>query len=206
MITLVVTGGIATGKSSFCQAWREIEPASIVHDADQAVHALYGSPEVRALLSRAFGPEILLGDSDVDRSMIRRAIAHDPGKKLQLEEILHPRVRSGRADAIAEARASGCPWFLAEIPVFFEAGAVKPEAGSPVIVVACAPETQRQRLQQRNPFDNAEAGRMIGMQLDLSAKMAAADHVLWNEGPPATMLQQARMLRDCLLSGALPSR
>ncbi len=206
MITLVVTGGIATGKSSFCQAWREIEPGSICHDADQAVHALYGKPEVRALLSRAFGPEILLGESEVDRSMIRRAITHDPGKKQILEQILHPRVRSERTTAITSARASGCPWFLAEIPVFFEAGAVKPEPDSPVIVVACSAETQRQRLQQRNPFDNAEAGRMIAMQSDLSAKMAAADHVLWNEGPPPTMLQQAKMLRDCLLSGEIPPR
>lgn len=206
MIIFVVTGGIATGKTSFCRAWRELEPATIFHDADHAVHALYGDPEVRALLSKTFGPEILLGDSEVDRPRIRKAMASDPRKKEALEQILHPRVRSRRAAAIANARAAGCPWFLAEIPIFFEAGAVEPEADCPVVVVACSPEIQRQRLQQRNPFDNAEAGRMIAMQSDLSAKMAAADHVLWNEGPPPTMLRQARMLRDCLLSGENPHR
>jgi dephospho-CoA kinase len=69
-----------------------------------------------------------------------------------------------------------------------------------VLVVACDQETRLERLRARNPFDNGEAGRMVDLQADLPAKMAAADHVLWNEGRPSDLSRQAMMLRDLLLA------
>ena len=198
MVTIIITGGIATGKSTACKAWLEMEPDSAFHDADATVHALYGDRAVRAEIAAAFGADALIGEDEVDRSLLRRAITADPGNKKMLEGILHPRVRSVATEAHANALAAGKPWFLADIPLYFEAGEWKPCADAKVVVVACSRETQRIRLQQRNPFDIAEAGRIIAMQADLAAKMAASDHVLWNEGSPAALRRQIQMLRDCL--------
>ena len=83
MQTLIITGGIATGKSSACRAWLEIEPDTVVHDADAVVHALYGDPRVRMELAAAFGPAALVGESEVDRGFLRKTIVADPpGKKI----------------------------------------------------------------------------------------------------------------------------
>jgi dephospho-CoA kinase len=57
-----------------------------------------------------------------------------------------------------------------------------------------------ERLKARNPFDNGQAVRMVSLQSDLPAKMAAADHVLWNEGRESDLSRQATMLRDLLLA------
>ena len=200
MLYLVVTGGIATGKSTFCRIWNELLPGTILHDADEAVHRLYADPAVRTEIRVVFGPDVLVGESDIDREAIRTAIAADPTRKAALEGILHPRVRAERLKFAAKARESGAPCFLAEIPVDFEAGAQKPDPEAKIIVVACAQETRLERLQARNPFDNGQARRMIQLQADLPAKMAAADHVLWNEGRFSDLSRQAMMLRDLLLA------
>lgn len=200
MLYLVVTGGIGTGKSTFCRIWREHVPETVLHDADEAVHRLYADPVVRKQVSQIFGPEVLIGDFDVDWDAIRESIATDKTRKSALEGVLHPRVREERDKLAAEAAAAGAPCFLAEIPVFFEAGARKPVPEAKVLVVACAHETRLERLKARNPFDNGQTGRMIALQADLPAKMAAADHVLWNEGRPSDLSRQALMLRDLLLA------
>lgn len=197
---LVVTGGIATGKSTFCQIWAKICPDSVFHDADACVHRLYADPAVRMELRQVFGADALVGEQEIDRGFIRRAIGADPARKTALENILHPRVRAERARLADEASAAGRPWFVAEIPVYFEAGARKPVPEAVVLVVACAQETRLDRLRARIPFDNGEAERMIAMQAELPAKMAAADHVLWNEGRLSDLTRQALMLRDLLLA------
>ena len=40
MAVIRITGGISTGKSSFCQSLREIVPAAKFFDADQEAHRL----------------------------------------------------------------------------------------------------------------------------------------------------------------------
>jgi dephospho-CoA kinase len=200
MLYLVVTGGIATGKSTFCRIWNELVPGTAFHDADDSVHRLYADPAVRMEIGLVFGSSVLIGESDIDRAAVRAAIAGDPIRKAALEGILHPRVRAERTRMAAEAQHRGAPCFLAEIPVFFESGAQKPVPEAKVLVVACDQETRLERLRARNPFDNGEAGRMVDLQADLPAKMAAADHVLWNEGRPSDLSRQAMMLRDLLLA------
>lgn len=200
MLYLVVTGGIGTGKSTFCRIWQENLPGTVLHDADEAVHRLYADADVREKLSLVFGPQVLVGESEIDRDAIREAISADRTRKLALENILHPLVRAERAQRAAEAATAGATCFLAEIPVFFEAGAHKPVPEAKVVVVACAHETRLERLRARNPFDNGQAGRMVALQAELPAKMAAADHVLWNEGRPSDLSRQALMLRDLLLA------
>lgn len=200
MLYLVVTGGIATGKSTFCRIWKEQVPGTVLHDADEAVHRLYADAAVRMEIRQVFGPDVLVGDTEIDRDAIRSAIAADKTRKAALEGILHPRVRAERAKLASEVESAGVPCFLAEIPVFFEAGANKPTPETLVLVVACSPETQLERLRARNPFDNGQAGRILPMQADLQAKMAAADHVLWNDGCPSDLSRQAMMLRDLLLT------
>ena len=121
-----------------------------------------------------------------------------PDKRRELESLVHPRVRTRCIEAHERADGAGAPWFLADIPLFFEGGGWKPVPGTHVVVVACSPAIQLERLLQRNPFDKPEAERIIASQADLSAKMAAADHVLWNEGSPPVLQRQSRLLRDCL--------
>lgn len=198
MHALIVTGGIATGKSSFSRDWLALAPDTVFHDADASVHKLYSDASVRTALVDLFGEEVLHGSDNVDRARIRQQVFQDPSKRKELESILHPRVRALCLESYQQAMAMRATWFLADIPLFFEAGCWKPDAQVSVLVVACSRATQLSRLLQRNPFDNDEAQRIVDAQIDIHTKMAAADFVVWNEGLPSVMNQQIRMIKDCL--------
>ncbi len=185
----MVTGGIATGKSSACAVLRECCPEAGFFDADAAVHRLLATSAVISELSAAFGPEVLRPDGVVDRPHLRTRIHADPAAKALLEEILHPRVRAEFAAMLA---AQGHGLLIADVPLFFETGANYP--ADRVIVVAVAPATQRTRLVLRSGWPETAVEQALASQWPVSAKLAIADTVWWNEGPPGVL---ARQIRRC---------
>jgi len=195
MKEIVVTGGVATGKSRFCRAWVDLSGgAAVWHDADAAVHALYSEPEVVARVVGRFGGGVLR-DGAVDRAALGEIVFRDPAARRDLEGMIHPLVRERRESARAAAKKAGADWFLSDIPLYFETGGTGGEAGRPVVVVACRAETQRRRLQERNALDNSRVERMLASQAPLQSKMARADHVVWNEGPEEVLIRQAALLQ-----------
>ena len=185
-----ITGGIATGKSSFVRALLKHAPAEHF-DADHCVHQLLANnPTVQTALRDAFGPAIFGADQSLDRPALRDLVFYDEAARLRLEAILHPLVReqwTAQADA---ARRSGTRLY-ADIPLLYETGG---EAHvDRVIVVACSPATQRERLRLQRGLAPELIERMIAAQLDLATKIARADHVVWNDSTPAALDDQARL-------------
>ncbi len=59
MPAIGITGGISTGKSTFCDCLRELLPAAKFFDADQAAHELVElDPDAQKELVAEFGREI----------------------------------------------------------------------------------------------------------------------------------------------------
>ena len=63
-----------------------------------------------------------------------------------------------------------------------------------VVVVACSHKMQLARLTERMSIKNTEAEQMIMSQMPLEEKIARADHVVWNDGTRARLMEQARFL------------
>jgi dephospho-CoA kinase len=63
-----------------------------------------------------------------------------------------------------------------------------------VVVVACSQKVQVARLRKRMSVKIAEAKQMIKSQMELEAKIRRADHVVWNNGDRAALVEQARFL------------
>jgi len=186
-----ITGGIATGKSAFCEQLRALLPATFF-DADQAGRDLTkADPEVKELIARSFGPEIYSAVGDLNRAQLRTIVFADPEKKRALEQILHPRIRRQWA-VEAESRRKSTELFLADIPLLYETGG---EAlCDRVVVVACSPRLQLQRLMARSSLSLSAAREMISAQMPLTEKIARADHVVWNNGPLTALAGQAEVL------------
>jgi dephospho-CoA kinase len=186
-----ITGGIATGKTAFCQALRPFFPNGIFFDADRAARELAdNNPEVQAEIVAAFGPEIYTG-RHLNRDRLRTIVFADPEKKLVLEQILHPRIRRQWA-AQAERRHGSTEPFFADIPLLYETGGeIHCER---VVVVACSPHFQRERLMKRSSLSAAAAEEMIAAQMPLAEKIARATHVVWNNGTTETLRAQTELL------------
>src|SRR5438309_6164692 len=191
MPAIGITGGISTGKSTFCCCLREIVPTARFFNADQAAHALVELPEVKQKIRAEFGSGVFSRDGDLNREKLRAIVFGDATKKRALEQILHPRIRrQWRAEA---KRYRNSPdFFFADIPLLYETGGET--LCDRVVVVACSEKVQLARLRKRMSVKSAEAKQMINSQLPLQEKIRRADHVVWNNGDRMSLMEQARFL------------
>jgi dephospho-CoA kinase len=191
MPAIGVTGGISTGKSTFVECLRELVPVGTFFDADEAAHALLDQAEVKKQVRREFGARVFSTAGDLNRTMLRAIVFADATKKRALEQILHPRIRrQWRAEA--KDHRNSPTFFFADIPLLYETGGET--FCDRVVVVACSQKLQLARLQKRMSVRSAEAKQMINSQMPLEEKIGRADHVVWNNGDRASLMEQARSL------------
>src|SRR6058998_1878661 len=191
MPAIGITGGISTGKSTFVECLRELLPVATFFDADEAAHALLNRPEVKKQVRREFGARVFSTASDLNRTKLRAIVFADATKKLALERILHPRIRrQWRTEAKGHRNSPN--FFFADIPLLYETGGET--FCDRVVVVASSHQVQVARLAQRMSINGTEAEQMIRSQMPLDEKIARADHVVWNDGSRAALMEQARFL------------
>jgi dephospho-CoA kinase len=222
MPAIGITGGISTGKSTFCQCVREILPKAKFFDADNAAHQLVDlDPQVKKELLAEFGAEVFSGKGDLNRKRLRAIIFQDVATKSALEKILHPRIRR-QWSAEANKHRQSPDFFFADIPLLYETGGET--LCDRVVVVACSPRIQVLRLLQRGTGHRpvatetvtnegaatetgngdvatslrdvtaAEIEAMIKSQMPLEEKIKKADHVVWNNGARSVLKGQAQKL------------
>ncbi len=191
MPAIGITGGISTGKSTFCDCLREIIPAAKFFDADVAAHALPKLPEVKQEILGQFGSEVFSPEGDLNRAKLRAIVFADATKRRSLEQILHPRIRR-QWMAQAERHRNSPDFFFADIPLLYETGGET--SCERVVVVACSHKMQLDRLLKRMSLTGSEAEQMIKSQMPLEEKIKRADHVVWNNGDRAALMEQAKNL------------
>ena len=191
MPAIGITGGISTGKSTFVGCLRELLPIATFFDADQAAHALLTRPGVREQIRRQFGAKVFSTKGDLNRTNLRAIVFADATKKRALERILHPRIRrQWRTEA--KGHRNSPKFFFADIPLLYETGGER--LCDRVVVVACSQKMQLARLRKRMSVRRADAKQMINSQMPLEEKVRRADHVVWNNGDRASLVEQARLL------------
>ena len=199
MPAIGITGGIATGKSTFCQLVRELMPEARFFDADHAARGLTDQdPESREAIRAAFGAGVYSDAGDLNRAKLRAIILSSPSKRTVLEQILHPRIRS-QWSAEAQSYRNSSDFFFADIPLLYETGGET--LCDRVVVVACSADVQLRRLLERRspgdqvsenhqPMNESQAVEMIKAQMPVQEKVRRADHVIWNnDGLPALTRQ-----------------
>ena len=154
MPAIGITGGISTGKSTFLKCLREVAPGARFFDADQSARELADrDPEVRGLIEKEFGAAVY-SSGDLNRKAVRTIVFADAEKKRALEQILHPRIRR-QWSLEAESHRNSAELFFADIPLLYETGGET--LCDRVVVVACSPGLQLERLMARTGLGKAEA-------------------------------------------------
>jgi dephospho-CoA kinase len=188
MPAIGITGGISTGKSTFCECLGQILPDAKFFDADEVARQLVDLEEVKQELLAKFGFGIFSRNGDLNREALRAIIFQDAAKKQALELILHPRIR--RQWSVEADRHRRSPeFFFADIPLLYETGGET--LCDRVVVVACSPEIQLANLMRRMKIERASAEAMIKSQMPLEEKIKRADHVAWNNGDRSVLAEQA---------------
>jgi dephospho-CoA kinase len=188
-----LTGGIATGKSTFAAALRALGVP--VLDADQLARRVVepGSP-VLATIAQLF-PGVTGPDGRLDRKALGARVFGDETARRRLEAVTHPAIRAATAAETARLEAAGEPLVFYDTPLLYEAGL---DGGMALVVVVEAPrQAQLRRLAARDGLSPAEAEARLQAQWPIERKVALADVVVENGdetlplGPKA-----ARLLAD----------
>ena len=91
MKTLIVTGGIATGKSTFIRLLMEAGGARLrLFDCDAEAGRLLDGGTLKAPLSSVFGPASVDSSGKADRHFLRELVFRNPESRRTLEGIIHP--------------------------------------------------------------------------------------------------------------------
>ena len=191
MPAIGITGGISTGKSTFCDCLREILPAAKFFDADLAARSFAELPEVKQEILSQFGSEVFSPTGDLNRAKLRAIVFSNATKRRALEQILHPRIRR-QWMAQAERHRDSPDFFFADIPLLYETGGET--WCERVVVVACSRKVQLDRLAKRLSLRDSEAEQIINSQMAIEEKIKHADHVVWNNGERARLVEQAKSL------------
>jgi dephospho-CoA kinase len=191
MPAIGITGGISTGKTTFCDCLREIIPAAKFFNADLAARSVAELPEVKQEILRQFGREVFSPEGDLNRAKLRAIVFANATKRRSLEQTLHPRIRR-QWMAQAKRHRNSPDFFFADIPLLYETGGET--LCDRVVVVACSHKVQLDRLVKRISMKGSDAEQMINSQMPLEEKIKRADHVVWNNGDRATLMEQARSL------------
>jgi dephospho-CoA kinase len=198
MLVVGLTGGIGSGKSIVAEAFAE--RGVDVTDTDRLAHALTapGQPGYRAVLD-AFGEAFVRPDGALDRARLRELVFDDAHARARLEGILHPLIREAAAGEMAGWKGS---YGILVVPLLLErTGASRVDR---VLVVDCPEEVQIRRVMKRSALGEAEVRAIMATQLPRAERLARADDVLDNSGPPSAILPQVAAL-DGLYRGLAAS-
>src|SRR5579872_711660 len=106
MLTIGVTGGIGSGKSTVTKFLKELGAPII--DADKVGHAIYApdGPAYRDVIA-AFGDGILAFDGTIDRRKLGPIVFADADALKRLNAIMHPKMFARMREMVGQLRARG---------------------------------------------------------------------------------------------------
>src|SRR6202790_451166 len=171
MLILGLTGSIGMGESTTAKLFAEAGVP--VYDADAIVHEVYAGEAAPAIEAAFPGTTI---DGKVDRAKLSAKVVHDPAAIRQLEQIVHPMLRSYHQKFLEDAERSGAPVAVIDVPLLFETGGEK--RVDAVVVVTTSPENQRERILARGSMTAEAFDSILARQLPDAEKRQRADFVV----------------------------
>jgi dephospho-CoA kinase len=192
MITIGLTGGIASGKSLVAEIFRRLGAAVIDSDSIAREVVEPGATGWQSVVAK-FGQDILAPDSTIDRAKLGRIIFSDRERRNTLNAILHPLIiNTVRERVAALGRQYPEALVVTDIPLLIECG-LQHEFDA-VIVVWSPVELQRKRLMERDGLSAAEAQQRIDAQMALNEKQAHATYVIKNDGSEKQTEEQVKKI------------
>jgi dephospho-CoA kinase len=179
-LTLGLTGGIGSGKSTVAQMLAELGAAVIDADAISRVATAPGGAAI-PMIAAQFGGEFIDADGGLRRDAMRQHVFGNPAAKARLEAIVHPLVGQHIAAQKHAHTQAGAACIVMDIPLLVESGHWRMSLQR-VLVVDCSAATQTSRVVARSGLSADQVQAIIAAQASRAQRLAAADAVLCNDG------------------------
>ncbi len=179
MITIAITGGIGSGKSTVTDYLTEL--GYTVIDADAMSRAMTAAGgKAMPYIREHFGPDYINADGSLNRVAMRDLVFRNPKYKAVLEEGTTKVVLEDIEKLKEEKRKAGEKAMFFDIPLLFETH--QEDNYDLVWVVTADREVRKQRVMKRDGTDPEIVDLMIGSQAEEDIRTAKASTVLDNNG------------------------
>jgi dephospho-CoA kinase len=176
-LTIVLLGGIASGKSAVAALFAE--RGATVFAADAIVHELLAEPAMKDALRGRFSGAVFDAHGAVDRAALAARVFEDSTDRSALEALLHPRVFAHMSEGL-QSLAGAAPRAVAilDAPLAAETGL---QAGADLTVyIEVEVATRIARAQSTRGWSAEELERRESCQMPIAEKRQLADYVINN--------------------------
>ena len=190
MIKVGVTGGIGTGKSTFCQVWEQLG-AFVVYADDFAKHLMITDSELIARIKSVFGDKSYFESGELNRSYLAEE-AFKKGRVEELNAIVHPLFWSRLSELENQKEQEGVKIFVKEAAILLQNG--RPDDLDLVVILTADESTRVQRVIERdNTTEDSVQGRILKQQ-DFAEISHLADFIVVNNSSLEDLSAKAKEL------------
>lgn len=179
MITIGLTGGIASGKSTVSAELRRLGLPIFDADAEAKLAVAKGSEGLAQVIT-ALGSEYLTAEGELNRAKVAERVFHDKEALKTIEAIIHKIVWARAEQFMQENRSAEKRLAVLDVPLLIECGWHK--LVDSVWLVAVSRKQQIERAMLRSGMTADEVEARIAAQMSLAEKKKYADIVLDNSG------------------------
>ena len=175
--TIAITGGIGSGKSTFCSKLKE--KGFKIHSSDEQVAKIYKNPEKKFVTYlRTIGLSKSISKKNIDKKIISKIIFENKQIRKKLELYIFKIVRKKRSDFIKKEKQKKTKLIFIDIPLLFENNLEK--QFNKVISIIARKRVRLKRLKKTRKMTENQFKNITRSQTSDVIRKKKSDYVIYN--------------------------
>jgi dephospho-CoA kinase len=195
MIKVGLTGGIGSGKTTFCKEWEKLG-AYVLYADDFAKQLMQEDPKLQQKIKQVFGDESFDSDGNLNRPYLARE-AFEKGRVEELNELVHPVLWDRAEELVDKKEQEGVKVFVKEAAILLQNG--RPKNLDYVIIVMADQEQRLERTVERDQSSKKQVEGRMEKQPDFQSLAHLADFIVLNNGTHEELKSKAQEIFDKLV-------
>ena len=175
--TIAITGGIGSGKSTFCSKLKE--KGFKIHSSDEQVAKIYKNPEKKFVTYlRTIGLSKSISKKNIDKKIISKIIFENKQIRKRLELYIFKIVRKKRSDFIKQEKQKKTKLIFIDIPLLFENNLEK--QFNKVISIIASKRVRLKRLKKTRKMTENQFKNITRSQTSDVIRKKKSDYIIYN--------------------------
>lgn len=190
MITIGLTGGIGSGKSTVGALFEKLG-AKLIRADDLAKELMISDKILIEQIKQAFGSEAYFDDGSLNKAHLSEQ-AFQKNRVSELNAIVHEAVYEWFKHHKEEELKKGTPILIREAALLLDKG--RPEDFDKIIVVVASVENRIQRVMDRDKTSAEMVKNRMDKQLAQEKMIELADYIIKNDQSVAELQEQVQKI------------
>ena len=175
--TIAITGGIGSGKSTFCSKLKE--KGFKIHSSDEQVAKIYKKPEKKFVTYlHTIGLSKSISKKNIDKKTISKIIFENKQIRKKLELYIFKIVRKKRSDFIKKEKQKKTKLIFIDIPLLFENNLEK--QFNKVISIIASKRVRLKRLKKTRKMTESQFKNITRSQTSDVIRKKKSNYVIYN--------------------------